>query len=158
MTQQITPFLWFAQEAEEAANFYVSVFGHDSRVAAITRYGKDMPMPEGTVMTVEFDLRGLRFVALNGGPLFKFSEAVSFNIECADQAEVDHFWDRLGEGGEPGPCGWLKDRYGLSWQVVPRRLNELLKAGPQKAYAVTQAFMKMRKFDIAALERAAAGA
>jgi predicted 3-demethylubiquinone-9 3-methyltransferase (glyoxalase superfamily) len=154
LTQKIAPFLWFAQEAEEAANFYVKVFGKDSRIVTSTRYGKDMPMPEGTVMTVEFELRGQKFVALNGGPIFKFTEAVSFAIECEDQAEIDHFWNRLTEGGQPSMCGWLKDRYGLSWQVVPKILPQLLKGEPRKAQAATQAFMKMQKFDIAALEKA----
>jgi predicted 3-demethylubiquinone-9 3-methyltransferase (glyoxalase superfamily) len=136
MAQFITPFLWFDTQAEEAARFYVSVFGGDSHVDQVTHYPKGTPGPEGSVMTCAFTLRGQKLVGLNGGPIFKFTEAVSFAVECRDQAEIDHFWNRLIEGGgEPSVCGWLKDRYGLSWQVVPAELPKLL-SGPRRAVAV----------------------
>jgi predicted 3-demethylubiquinone-9 3-methyltransferase (glyoxalase superfamily) len=158
---KITPCLWFDSEAEEAANFYVSLF-ENSRIKRISRYGKEgfevHGRPAGSVMTVEFELAGQTFTALNGGPIFKFTEAVSFQVHCATQAEVDRFWSRLSEGGQEGPCGWLKDRYGLSWQVVPAVLPEmLLDPDPAKAQRVTKAFLQMKKFDIAALERAYQG-
>src|SRR3954466_3756148 len=120
----LIPCLWFDTEGEDAAELYTSVFPN-SKILDVARYGPAGPRPEGTVMTVTFELDGQKFVALNGGPNFKFNEALSFQIPCRDQAEVDHYWEKLGEGGEPGPCGWLKDRFGLSWQVVPRRLDEL---------------------------------
>jgi predicted 3-demethylubiquinone-9 3-methyltransferase (glyoxalase superfamily) len=122
--QRITPNLWFDTQAEEAAAFYVSVFPN-SRIVGTTRYPEGGPGPAGTVMTVEFELDGQRVVGINGGPQFRFTEALSLEISCADQAEVDHYWERLSEGGEQGPCGWLKDRYGLSWQVVPEGMDQL---------------------------------
>lgn len=153
---KITPFLWFDSQAEQAANLYVSIFP-SSRITDITRYGEGAPQPAGTVMTVAFELDGKPMGAINGGPLFTFSEAVSFAIDCGDQAEVDHYWNRLIEGGgQPGPCGWLKDRYGLSWQVVPRVLIELI-GDPDKAKAqrVTAAMMQMSKIEIDKLLAAA---
>ena len=153
---KITPCLWFDTKGEEAARLYVSVFPN-SRIVDVTHYGSAGPRPEGMVMTVSFELDGRPFVALNGGPEFGFSEAVSFQVDCADQAEVDHYWDRLSEGGEEGPCGWLKDRFGLSWQIVPRVLPELLaQPDAEKAQRVMAAMLQMRKIEIAELERAAA--
>ena len=156
--QKIVANLWFDTEAEEAANFYVSVFG-DGRIKEITHYGPDSPGPEGSVMTVAFELRGQEFVGINGGPLFPFTEAVSFEIRCQDQAEIDHFWDALVEGGQPGPCGWLKDRYGLSWQVVPTEWYEMFTdKDPVKVQRVTQAMLATQgKFDVAALRAAFEG-
>jgi len=155
--QHITPFLWFDKEAEEAANFYVSVFPN-SKIGAVARYGEAGPGEAGSVMTVEFELKGLRFVALNGSPEFKFTEAVSFVINCETQDEVDDYWAKLSEGGEEGPCGWLKDRYGLSWQVVPKVLVELLKdPDPAKAQRVMGAMLQMGKIEIEPLRRAYAG-
>jgi predicted 3-demethylubiquinone-9 3-methyltransferase (glyoxalase superfamily) len=155
----ITPCLWFDGQAEEAANLYVSIFP-DSRVDKVTRTPSDYPAGKaGQVITVEFTLMGRPFLGLNGGPEFKFSEAVSFSISCEDQAEVDLYWDALtANGGEPGPCGWCKDRFGLSWQVVPKALPRLL-ADPDRARAgrAMQAMMKMKKLDVAALEKAAEG-
>jgi len=155
---RITPCLWFDTEAEEAANFYVSVF-KNSRIVTISRYGKqgqDIHGKEaGSVMAVEFELSGQKFVGLNGGPQFKFDEAVSFQIHCETQAEVDYFWAKLSEHGEEGPCGWLKDRFGLSWQVVPNALlHMLMDADSTKSQRVTKAFLQMQKFDIEALQRA----
>lgn len=160
--QRIAPCLWMDTEAEEAANFYVSIF-KNSRILKTTRYvdaGQEIHgKPEGSVLTVLFELDGMPFTALNGGPQFKFSEAVSFQIMCEDQAEVDYYWSRLTDGGSEGPCGWLKDRFGLSWQVVPTILQELISdPDPVKAARVTNAFMQMKKFDIEALKRAHAGA
>jgi predicted 3-demethylubiquinone-9 3-methyltransferase (glyoxalase superfamily) len=160
--QKITPCLWFDTEAEDAARFYCSVF-KDSRIGKINRYvnaGQEIHGKEaGSVMAVEFEIAGQSFVALKGGPLFKFTEAVSFQIHCDDQKEVDYFWQKLSEGGSEGPCGWLKDKYGLSWQIVPKVLFEMLAGSDQeKAKRVTKAFLQMKKFDIAALERAYAGA
>jgi predicted 3-demethylubiquinone-9 3-methyltransferase (glyoxalase superfamily) len=160
---RITPFLWFAHEAEEAAAHYVSVFP-GSRITGTTRY-RGEPGPEGVprpgdVLTVAFELDGQPFVALNGGPAFRFTEAISFMVSCADQAEVDHYWARLGEGGDPAAqqCGWLKDRYGVSWQVVPARLAELMAdPDPERAARTTTALLTMKKLDIAELERAHAG-
>jgi predicted 3-demethylubiquinone-9 3-methyltransferase (glyoxalase superfamily) len=152
---RISPNLWFDTQSEEAAEFYVSVFPN-SRITNVSSYGENTPGKAGTVMTVQFVLDGLDFTAINGGPLFTFSEAVSFHIACADQREVDHYWDRLGDGGEEGSCGWLKDRYGLSWQVVPAALGTLLgdpDAG--RAQRAMQAMLGMRKLDVAALEAAA---
>ena len=150
--------LWFDGQAEEAAQLYTSIFP-DSKVDRITHYLADMPMPEGSVMTVEFSLDGRPFIGLNGGPDFPFSEAVSFQIFCADQAEVDHYWDALtADGGEEGPCGWLKDKFGLSWQVTPSRLIELLaESDTDTASRVSQCFMQMKRLDLAEIERAAAG-
>ena len=156
--QKITPWLWFDTEGEEAARFYASVFPN-SKVGEITRYGSAGPRPEGTVMTVSFELEGQPFVALNGGPEFGFTEAVSFQVLCEDQDEVDRYWDALAEGGEEGPCGWLKDRYGLSWQIVPKALFELLDdPDKEKAQRVTEAMLQMGKIEVAGLEQAAAAA
>jgi predicted 3-demethylubiquinone-9 3-methyltransferase (glyoxalase superfamily) len=154
--QKITPFLWFDTEGEDAARFYTSVFPN-SKIGEIARYGSAGPRPEGTVMTVSFELDGQRFVALNGGPEFAFSEAVSFLVNCDTQDEVDSYWSALSEGGEEGPCGWLKDKFGLSWQIVPNRLPELL-ADPdrERAQRVMEAMLKMRKIEVDELERAAA--
>lgn len=156
--QKITPFLWFDTEGEDAAKFYTSVFPN-SKIGEISRYGSAGPRPEGTVMTVSFELDGQRFVALNGGPEFTFSEAVSFLVNCDTQDEVDSYWSALSEGGEEGPCGWLKDKFGLSWQIVPKRLPELL-ADPdrERAQRVMEAMLKMRKIEVHELERAAAAA
>jgi predicted 3-demethylubiquinone-9 3-methyltransferase (glyoxalase superfamily) len=151
---RITPFLWFDTQAEEAARFYASVFPN-AKVGAISHYGEAGPGTPGSVMTVEFELDGRQFTALNGGPEFTFTEAVSFQVACETQEEVDHYWSALSEGGEEGPCGWLKDRFGLSWQVVPTALPRLLKdSDREKAQRVMAAMLKMRKLDIAELERA----
>ncbi len=153
---KITPCLWFDTEAEEAARFYTSVFPN-SRIVEIARYGSAGPRPEGMVMTVSFELDGQRFTALNGGPDFTFNEAISFQVSCETQEEVDTFWSTLSEGGEEGPCGWLKDKFGVSWQIVPSRLNELI-ADPdrEKSQRVMQAMLAMKKIEIPELERAAA--
>ena len=153
---KITPFLWFNDKAEEAATFYASVFTN-SKVLAVTRYGDAGPGPKGSVMTVNFELDGQRFTALNGGPQFPFTEAVSFVVNCEDQQEVDYYWEKLmSGGGKPSQCGWLKDKYGLSWQVVPKVLPQLLKQpDAQKSQRVMQALLQMQKIDISALERAA---
>lgn len=155
----ITPNLWFDSDALEAAELYVSIFPR-SRIVDVTHYGPDAPRPEGTVLTVEFELDGTRFVGINGGPDFTFDEAVSFEISCVDQAEVDHYWDALtADGGSESRCGWLKDRFGLSWQVVPRRLVELIQdPDPARARRALQAMYGMRRLDVAELERAADGA
>jgi predicted 3-demethylubiquinone-9 3-methyltransferase (glyoxalase superfamily) len=151
---KITPWLWFDTEGEEAATHYCSIF-KNSRITGVTYYGPGGMRPEGTVMTVSFELDGAEFVALNGGPEFTFSEAVSFKVDCADQAELDYFWDRLGEDGEHGPCGWLKDKFGLSWQIVPTALGEILgDPDPAKAEAAMKAMLAMGKLDIDALQRA----
>ena len=152
-----TPCLWFDGQAEQAARHYTTIFPN-SEILGTTRYGPGTPGPEGEVMTVDFSLDGQRYVGLNGGPQFAFTEAVSFQIDCADQDEVDHYWTRLAEGGEEGPCGWLKDRFGLSWQVVPTRLNELI-ADPDagRAQRAMQAMLAMKKIDVAALHAAADG-
>jgi predicted 3-demethylubiquinone-9 3-methyltransferase (glyoxalase superfamily) len=154
----ITPCLWFDTEGEAAARFYTSVFPN-SRIVDVSRYGSAGPRAEGTVMTVTFELDGQRFVALNGGPDFTFNEAISFQVDCAGQDEVDAYWSKLSEGGEQGPCGWLKDRFGVSWQIVPSVLPELL-ADPdrEKAQRVMAAMLSMGKIEIDALEQAAAGA
>jgi len=153
----ITPCLWFDTEGEQATNFYTSVFPN-SRITDIARYGSAGPRPEGSVMTVSFELDGQKFLALNGGPEFKFSEAISFQVFCNTQEEVDTFWSKLTEGGEEGPCGWLKDKFGLSWQIVPRALTELLSdPDKEKAQRVMQAMLSMKKIEIDVLERAAAG-
>ena len=152
---KITPFLWFDGKAEEAANFYVSIFDN-AKILSASRYGEDTPGEPGTVMTVEFELDGQEFIALNGGPEYTFTPAVSFSIECHSQAEVDHFWDRLCEGGRPSQCGWLEDKYGVSWQVVPTALPELLQDDDDKrSHAAMQAMLKMTKIDIAELQAAA---
>jgi predicted 3-demethylubiquinone-9 3-methyltransferase (glyoxalase superfamily) len=152
---RITPCLWFDTQGEEAANFYTTVFP-SSKITQVTRYGSAGPRPEGMVMTVSFELDGQPLVALNGGPDFTFNEALSFQINCDSQDEVDEYWSRLSEGGEEGPCGWLKDRFGLSWQVVPRVLDELI-ADPdqEKAQRAMAAMLGMKKIDIAEIERAA---
>jgi predicted 3-demethylubiquinone-9 3-methyltransferase (glyoxalase superfamily) len=158
MEQKITPNLWFDTEAEEAANFYVSVF-EDGRIVNVARYTESGPREAGMVMTVEFELNGQRFVGINGGPNFTFDEAVSFQITCKDQDEVDYYWDKLTEGGEESQCGWLKDRYGLSWQVVPTGMAEVFAdPDPKRAERAMKAMLGMRKLDIAALRRAADGA
>jgi predicted 3-demethylubiquinone-9 3-methyltransferase (glyoxalase superfamily) len=155
---KITPWLWFDTEGEEAAEFYTSVFPN-SKITEITRYGSAGPRPEGTVMTVAFELDGQELVALNGGPDFKFNEAVSFFVSCKDQEEVDWYWNKLSDGGEQGPCGWLKDRYGLSWQIIPTALDELLgDPDREKAQRVMQAMLGMGKIEIEGLERAGAEA
>ena len=155
--QKITPFLWFDNQAEEAVGFYTSLF-KNSRVGTIARYDKGDPGQEGAVMTVEFELDGQQFVALNGGPVFTFTPAISFFVHCETQQEVDHFWERLSEGGEKGQCGWLQDKYGVSWQIVPTVLSELLAdKDAEKARRVTEAMLQMTKLDIAALQRAYAG-
>ena len=155
--QKITPFLWFDDRAEEAANHYVSIF-KDATILGVSRYGDAGPGPKGSVMTVNFRLEGQEFVALNGGPLFKFTEAVSFMVHCESQKEVDVMWNGLSAGGEEGPCGWLKDKFGLSWQIVPRVLPQMLTdRDPQKAKRVMEAMMRMKKIEIAELEEAYAG-
>ena len=155
---KLTPCLWFDTQGEEAATFYTSVFPN-SRITEVARYGEAGPRPAGTVMTVSFELDGKPFLALNGGPEFSFSEAISFQVDCKSQQEVDHYWSTLSEGGEEGPCGWLKDRFGLSWQIVPSRLPELLSdADREKAQRVMAAMLKMGKIEIAELELAAAEA
>jgi predicted 3-demethylubiquinone-9 3-methyltransferase (glyoxalase superfamily) len=154
----ITPFLWFDTQAEQAAKFYCSIF-ENSKIVTTTRYGEAGPGPKGSVMTVVFQLGGggggQEFIALNGGPQFKFTEAISFSVNCKTQEEVDRYWKKLSAGGEEGPCGWLKDKYGLSWQINPTRLGELLAdPDPKKSSRVMQAMLKMKKIEIAALERA----
>lgn len=151
----ITPCLWFDNAGEEAANFYVSIFPN-SRVSEVAPYGEAGPGTPGTAMTVSFELDGHPFVALNGGPEFTFSEAASFQVDCQDQAEVDHYWDSLSAGGEEGPCGWVKDRFGLSWQIVPVRLSELLSdPDPGRSQRAMKAMLSMKRLDIKALEDAA---
>jgi predicted 3-demethylubiquinone-9 3-methyltransferase (glyoxalase superfamily) len=155
--QKIIPNLWFDTQAEEAAEFYVSVF-KNARIVNVTRYTEAGPRPAGTVMTVEWELDGQRFVGINGGPEFTFSEAVSFQITCEDQDEIDYYWERLSEGGQEGPCGWLKDKYGLSWQVVPTVMDELFTdPDKERARRAMDAMLKMGKLDIAALQAAADG-
>jgi predicted 3-demethylubiquinone-9 3-methyltransferase (glyoxalase superfamily) len=155
--QKITPNLWFDTEAEEAAEFYCSVFPN-SRIVSSARYTEDSPGETGTVMTVEWEIEGTRFVGINGGPLFEFSEAVSFMISCEDQDEIDYYWEKLGDGGEEGPCGWLKDKYGLSWQVTPKGMDEVFSdPDPERANRAMKAMLKMKKLDIEELKRAADG-
>lgn len=152
-SQKITPFLWFDTNAEEAAKFYTSIFPN-SRIGAITHYGDGPPLPKGTVMTVAFELAGQHFTALNGGPVFKFNESVSFVVSCDNQAEIDDYWEKLtARGGQPVACGWLKDRFGLSWQIVPTILPDLVKGA--HGGRVMQALMQMTKLDIAQLKAAA---
>ncbi len=156
--QKITPFLWFDDKAEEAAKFYTSVF-KNSKVGGITRYeeegSKASGRPAGTVMTVEFQLEGQEFVALNGGPHFKFTEAISFVVNCETQDEIDDFWEKLSEGGAESQCGWLKDKYGLSWQIVPTVLSELfLDKDPEKTKRAMKAMLQMKKLDIKTLQQA----
>src|SRR5436190_12739857 len=155
--QKLTPNLWFDTEAEEAAEFYTSIF-KNSRIVSKAHYTEAGPRPAGTVMTVEWELDGQRFVGINGGPQFKFDEAISFQISCKDQEEVDYYWDRLTEGGEEGPCGWLKDRFGLSWQVVPTGMAELLgDPDTERATRAMKAMLQMKKLDLDALREAADG-
>jgi len=152
--QKITPFLWFDNNAEEAMNFYVSIF-KNSRVLSVTRYGEAGPGPKGTVMTAAFQLDGQEFIALNGGPQFIFTEAISFSVDCKTQEEVDELWEKLSEGGEKSRCGWLKDKYGLSWQVNPTVLGEMLQdKDPEKSKRVMEAMLQMDKIDIKRLEQA----
>ncbi len=149
--QKITPFLWFDTQAEEAVNFYISIF-KDSRILNMTRYGEAGPGPEGSVMTVNFELQGQEFTALNGGPQFKFNEAVFFVVNCETQTELDDFWEKLSEGGEEVECGWLKDKYGLSWQIVPTVLSTLLAdPDPKKVQRVMKAMLQMVKIDMGTL-------
>jgi predicted 3-demethylubiquinone-9 3-methyltransferase (glyoxalase superfamily) len=155
---KITACLWFDTQAEDAAKFYVSIF-KNSKLGKISRYGKAgqevHKKPPGSVMVAEFEVDGQKFTALNGGPQFKFSEAISFQVSCDTQEEIDHFWDKLTEGGQPGPCGWLKDKYGLSWQIIPAALGEMMSGpDPEKSQRVMTAFMQMKKFDIAKLRQA----
>jgi predicted 3-demethylubiquinone-9 3-methyltransferase (glyoxalase superfamily) len=156
--QKIVPFLWFDTQAEAAAQLYVSLF-RNSKIGQIARYGDAGPGPKGQVMTIAFELDGVHFTALNGGPVYQFTEAVSMQVECDDQAEIDRLWEALtADGGQPGRCGWLKDRFGLSWQIVPASMGQLLGGDdPAKAGRAVQAMMQMNKLDIAALERARAG-
>jgi predicted 3-demethylubiquinone-9 3-methyltransferase (glyoxalase superfamily) len=152
--QKITPYLWFDNQAEEAANFYTSIL-KPSKITDVKRYGEGGPAPAGTAMIVAFELHGQEFIALNGGPQFKFTEAISFYVSCQTQAEVDELWEKLSAGGEKGPCGWLKDKYGLSWQIIPTALPELLgDPDPEKAGRVMQAMLHMSKIDIQGLRRA----
>jgi predicted 3-demethylubiquinone-9 3-methyltransferase (glyoxalase superfamily) len=160
-TQKIAPCLWFNTEAEDAAKHYTSIF-KNSKIVTTTHYGKEgfevHGKKAGTVMVVEFELEGQRFIALNGGPQFKFDEAVSFQIYCDDQKEIDYFWAKLSDGGQEGPCGWLKDKFGLSWQVTPSALIEMLQdSDSEKVGRVTKAFLQMKKFDIDKLKQAYAG-
>lgn len=152
--QKITPFLWFNNQAEEAANFYASVFTN-SKIVKVVRYGEAGPGPKGSAMTVAFELNGQEFVALNGGPYYTFNPAISFLVRCGTQQEVDGFWEKLSEGGEIVQCGWLKDRYGVSWQVVPSILEEMLNdPDPAKSQRVMEAMLQMKKIEIAGLEKA----
>ena len=152
--QKITPFLWFDDKAEEAMNFYISIF-KNSKMVSVTRYGEAGPGPKGTVMTATFQLAGQEFVALNGGPQFTFSPAISFFVNCATQQEVDELWEKLSEGGEKGRCGWLKDKYGLSWQIVPSVLGELLQdKNAEKSKRVMKAMLQMDKIEIQVLKQA----
>jgi predicted 3-demethylubiquinone-9 3-methyltransferase (glyoxalase superfamily) len=152
--QKISPFLWFENQAEEAANFYTSIFPN-SKIRDAMRYGDAGPGPKGSVMSVTFELEGQEFLALNGGPMFRFSPAISFFVKCATQQEVDHYWNRLSAGGTPQQCGWLQDKYGISWQIVPNALGEMLQdKDPAKSKRVMEAMMKMVKLDIAGLKAA----
>jgi predicted 3-demethylubiquinone-9 3-methyltransferase (glyoxalase superfamily) len=154
ISQRITPCLWFDGQAEEAANFYVSIF-RNSKITAISRYGDAGPGPKGSVMVVGFELDGQAFTGLNGGPMFKFNEAISMVVNCETQEEVDHYWDRLLEGGEPSQCGWLKDRFGLSWQIVPTALVDMVQdKDAARSQRVMAAMLDMRKLDIAGLKQA----
>jgi len=155
--QKITTFLWFDNNAEEAVNFYISIF-KNSKILTTARYGETGPGPKGSVMTIAFELDGQKFTALNGGPHFKFNEAISLVVHCETQEEVDYYWEKLSQGGEKVQCGWLKDKFGLSWQVVPNVLFELVQAGDsQKSQRVMSALMQMKKLDIEGLKRAAEG-
>jgi predicted 3-demethylubiquinone-9 3-methyltransferase (glyoxalase superfamily) len=152
--QKITPFLWYDNNAEEAINLYLSIF-KNSKITKVARYGDAGPGPKGSVMTIAFQLEGQDFIALNGGPMFKFTEAISLSVDCKTQQEVDELWEKLSAGGQPGQCGWLKDRFGLSWQIVPSALVEMLQdKDAEKSNRVMQAMMQMRKIDIARLRQA----
>ena len=156
-TQKITPFLWFDDQAEEAAQFYTSIF-KNSKILNVSRYGEAGPGQKGSVMVVSFQLEGQQFTALNGGPRFKFSEAFSFVVNCENQQEIDHYWTKLtSNGGQESQCGWLKDKFGFSWQIVPTALGKLMSGDPQKANRVMHALLQMKKLDIATLEEASAG-
>jgi predicted 3-demethylubiquinone-9 3-methyltransferase (glyoxalase superfamily) len=152
--QKITPFLWFNDQAEEAMKFYTSIF-KDSKIGTVSRYGDEGPGPKGSVMTGTFQIAGQEFMALNGGPVFNFTEAISFFVKCEDQGEVDELWEKLSAGGEKGQCGWLKDKFGVSWQIVPTILGKLLNdPDAEKARRVTQAMLQMQKIDISGLQKA----
>ena len=154
---KISPCLWFDTQGEEAANFYCGIF-ENSRIREVVRYGSAGPRPEGMVMVVSFELEGQEFIALNGGPEFSFDEAISFQVRCESQEEVDNFWSKLSEGGEEGPCGWLKDRFGVSWQITPTVLLDLVSdPDPQRSQRAMEAMLGMKKIDIAEVEKAAAG-
>ena len=152
---KITPCLWFDDRGEEAANFYVGIF-NNSRILGVTHFGSAGPRPEGMVMTVNFELDGQQFIALNGGPEFTFDEAISFQVNCESQAEIDSFWTKLSEGGEEGPCGWLKDKFGVSWQIIPVVLDQLIAdPDPDRAQRAMKAMLGMGKLDLAEIQRAA---
>jgi predicted 3-demethylubiquinone-9 3-methyltransferase (glyoxalase superfamily) len=151
--QRITPFLWFDNNAEEAMNFYTSIF-KNSKPGAVTRCGEHGPGPNGSVLTAKFQLDGLEFVALNGGPMFKFTEAISFVVNCETQAEIDYYWDKLSAGGAESQCGWLKDKFGVSWQIVPTALGQLLSGDPAKVSRAMAALLQMKKLDLAKLQTA----
>ena len=151
--QKITTFLWFNNQAEEAANYYVSIF-KNSKILGMSHYGDGAPRPKGSVLVVDFQLDGQRFMALNGGPTFKFTEAISLMVSCDTQQEIDEMWEKLSAGGEKSQCGWLKDKYGLSWQVVPSILSKLLENDPEKANRVMKEVMQMNKLDIARMQKA----
>ncbi|HLO31405.1 MAG TPA: VOC family protein [Anaerolineales bacterium] len=155
--QKITPFLWFDTQAEEAMKFYTSIF-KNSKVNGVSRYGEAGPGPAGSVMTASFELEGMEFTALNGGPEYKFNESISFFVNCKSQEEIDYLWEKLTEGGEEGPCGWLKDQFGVSWQIVPTALGEMLgDPDPEKSSRVMQAMLKMKKIEIPLLQQAYQG-
>lgn len=157
MSRKITPFLWFDSNADEAVNFYLSVF-KNSKIVNASRYGDAGPGPKGTIMTATFELNGQEFMALNGGPQFKFTEAISLMVKCETQDEVDEYWDKLVAGGQPQRCGWLKDKFGLSWQIIPNALGQLLgDPDPAKGRRVMEAMLQMVKIDIAKLKEAYAG-
>lgn len=152
--QKITPYLWFEDQAEEAVNFYTSIF-KNSKILNVSRYGEAGPGPAGSVMTATFELDGQEFMALNGGPQYKFTEAISFLVNCKTQKEVDELWEKLSDGGEEGPCGWLKDKFGVSWQIIPTALGEMLSdPNPSKAQRVMEAMLKMKKIEIPVLQQA----
>jgi len=152
--QRISPCLWFDTQAEDAANFYAGIF-KNSKIKSVSHYGEAGPLPAGTVMVVTFELDGVEFIALNGGPVFKFNEAVSMSISCQSQAEVDHYWSALSKGGEEGSCGWLKDKFGLSWQVVPLEFADLMRSSDvRRVRQMTEAMMTMKKLDLAVLKAA----
>lgn len=156
-SQKITPFLWFDTQAEEAAKFYAKIF-KNSKIKYISHYGEGTPMPKGTVMVVEFELDGVQFMALNGGPQFQFNGAISFLVSCESQEEIDHYWEKLSAGGTEIQCGWLKDKYGIAWQIVPAIFSRLVKdPDPEKSQRVMKAMMKMIKMDIESLKRAYEG-